>query len=569
MARQTSTVLARDVCDGAAVAEVGCTECQKRFCSRCRQVHDQVAGTSSHSLMSLACDIVMDRASAKSKSSRGGSSRRNTCKVHGQEVVLFCNHCDATLCRQCQKTSHRGHVVEELTIVMEKLRTEVRSLLQDIQKQVKKAEEEIQQSNTEEQELERQKQDEVGQVVEAAGKVTAWAHQAEDKVVAQINDVSAPIRTRLLTQKKTALERKTALDQLRNRARHAMQNGSFGELQSLKRQMEETLSTQALSSPLKPEGSGPKQTEFFRRQSSGQELLQNAVPKFVGEVTPFRSGQPNTQVENRQNAWGLVRERTDLNYSISLHMTAQGLQLLQSRGQWHPHQMYRTESYVIQDSLVSVLCSIDNDTFDGNYDEIEGATSFPSTEVLVLERNTLYIGNDYQNLVRATLCGPSPSFSSALLSRDSMPNGRHAYLLDTKTPDVCEIQELILTPPATVTVQPVFQVVHESAPLAFDVSSDAKYFAILSDHCYNCTVADYYCSVDVVRVSVFRRMQAEPCAIFCSPKPEGSRDTVSGDLCFSKYHGKEVLRVSVHEDNTVYVLDYENDCAVVGRTLIT
>ena len=450
---------------------------------------------------------------------------------------------------------------------MEKQRAEMRSLLQEIQKRVKAEEEVIQKTNKEEQELERQKQEVVGQAVEAAGKVTAWANQAEDKVVAQINDASAPIRTKLLTLKNAALERKTALDQLRDRARLTMQSGSLGELKSLTQQMKRALSTQAVSSQPEHEGSGPKQTQFFRRQSSGQELLQNAVPRFIGEVVPVGGGQPNTQVENRQNAW-LFRVRTASNESIcGLPTTATELQsLICTRQSYYNPPQYRTVSFTIADSPAGPIHNKGNYAF-GCCFEIQGVTSFPSAELLLLADRVFYTGPDFGNVVQATMRGPSPPSKSALLSRDSMPSDRRVYMLDAKYPDasdmfrVSEIQELTLTPPATVTAQPLFQVIYTFAPLAFDASSDGKYFAVLAEDCSGVN--------PLLQVTIFRRMQAEPCAVFWSPEPGFDRDKVVGDLCFSKYHGKEVLRVAVREDNTVYALDYENGCAVVGRMPIS
>ena len=551
------------MCDGAAVADVGCTECQKRLCSSCRQVHDQVAGAASHSLTPLVQDTTTEKASTKLKSYRGGSSRRNTCKIHGQEVILFCIQCNVTLCRQCQNTSHGGHVTEQLTAVMEKQRAEMRSLLQEIQKRVKAEEEVIQKTNKEEQELERQKQEVVGQVVEAAGKVTAWANQAEDKVVAQIKDASAPIRTKLLTVKNAALERKTALDQLRDRARLAMQSGSLGELKSLTQQMKRALSTQAVSSQPEHEGSGPKQTQFFRRLSSGQELLQNAVPRFIGEVIPVGGGQQNTQGENRQSAWLFSLGNASSKSISGLRTTATELQsLICTKQSYNNPPQYHTLSFTIADSPAGPIHNQGIYAF-GFCFKIQGATSLPSTELLLLADGAFYTGPDFGHVVQATVRGPSLPSQAALLSRDAMASDRRVYMLDTKYPHVFgvyEIQELTLTSPATVTAQPLFQVVLAYMPEAFDVSSDSKYFAVLNV---------YFSSENpLVQVSIFRRMQTEPCAIFWSPEPGCHRDRVVGDLCFSKYNGKEVLRVAVREDNTIYALDYENGCAIVGRTQI-
>ena len=566
MARQTSTALLCDVCDdGATAAEVACTDCQKRLCSTCRRVHDQIAAVSTHIFVALALDGQRELARPASS----GRNRKHLCTIHGQEAALFCERCDVTLCPQCQSASHEGHVTEELTAVVERLRQEVRSLLQDVQQRVKAEDKVIEQSNKEEQELERQKQEVVGQVVEAAGKVTAWAKEAEDKVMAQINDVSAPIKTKLLALKNAALERKTALDQMRNRARLTTQSGSLAELKSLRQKMKETLSTQAESTSPKSGENGPKEMEFFKRESSGQQLLQNAVAMFVGEVS---QGEDETPDEARSVAsvWNNLSFGDDsFNCLFSF-----GQKMLSFKG------AVSNSRYTLMDScMCTFTMQLNEYDFPGNKNSEDivitsvypkgtvSIVSISSSAFLLSKGGELFIGPDLNNLVS---CGDDvQQTQKTILLAHSVLNDSRVYGLTCYFySHVFEITEITLLTPKSVKARAFFQIMHGSPrpAIAFAVSSDEEYFAVLG-----------YSSNISTTVSVYRRKQYYPTAVFNIPgesqyQPSYKMDVGNprdGDVCFSMFNGKEMLRVASRCNNTVYVLDHLKDCRVVGQMDIT
>ena len=549
MARQTSTVLLCDVCDdGATAAEVACTDCQKRLCSTCRRVHDQIAAVSTHIFVALALDGQRELARPASSE----RNRKHLCTIHGQEAALFCDRCDVTLCHQCQSASHEGHVTEELTAVVERLRQEVRSLLQDVQQRVKAEDKVIEQSNKEEQELERQKQEVVGQVVEAAGKVTAWAKEAEDKVMAQINDVSTPIKTKLLALKNAALERKTALDQMRNRARLTTQSGSLAELKSLRQKMKETLSTQAESTSPKSGENGPKEMEFFKRESSGQQLLQNAVAMFVGEV----SGGEDETPDEAKTAVSFYNCPA-FEYEFFRCLFSFGQKMLSYEGGRSKHQY---------DNCIMQLNEYD---FPGNQKSEEvkitseylkntvSIVSISSSAILLSAGGRLFIGPDLHNLVRVDDVQQNVISLAHLFLNDSRVYG---LVSNYECFQVFEIIEITLLNPKSVKTRALFQIVYGSPEMtyAFAVSSDEEYFAVFG-----------YSSMTV---SVYRRKQPYPTAVFNIPEvslEQPSYKKSGGDVCFSMFNGKEMLRVASCVNNTVYVLDHLKDCRIVDRMYIT
>ncbi|KAL8620540.1 hypothetical protein ACOMHN_066963 [Nucella lapillus] len=549
VADQTLTAIVCDTYRGQA--EVGCQECQKRLCPKCRHIHDQFAGASFHSLTALGQDLSQEKKPASSKRSMG--QRGVACQTHARDVTVYCRQCDEAVCSQCHASSHRGHAIEKLTRRMDELREEVRGLLQTARSEVEAGDRVILQKNQQLQEVTRQEDDMVRQTVEDAGKVRAWANGAENHAVSQINAISAPIKTRMNQQKNAALERKTALSQLTDRARLTAPSGSFKELKSLREEMEASLSVKPCSFSSKPETGGGEPTEVFRRCSSGKDVLQTTVSKFVGEVTPIDADTP---LQN-ESAWGFECHTYLGGFqSCLIYTTVNGLVV---GGQ--SSYLFSDVSEFRPGSNAPIMKQIDLPVAIGN----TTATSLPSSDILFIsyDLSDVFVGPDDSNLVRVSF--PGRYTGQLVLSHDSLPNGRNAHVCYQKNPGVFEIQELVFNPPADIITRPVFQIVCKRDSIcSFDVSSDAKYFAVLD----MVTFSEYESEYLQTQVSVFERLKAEPCAVFRSPKTvtDSNSGIEVGDVCFSPYNGKEMLRVAVSQDDTVYTLDFRHNCAIVGRT---
>ncbi|XP_051565984.1 tripartite motif-containing protein 45 isoform X1 [Myxocyprinus asiaticus] len=89
------------LCDLCSDSNAGkrCEVCCVNLCEFCSQAHRRQKRTSSHSIQSL-----------QELKSQGRLTRPVLCSLHpGQELRLFCEPCDLTVCLECAATFHRDH----------------------------------------------------------------------------------------------------------------------------------------------------------------------------------------------------------------------------------------------------------------------------------------------------------------------------------------------------------------------------------------------------------------------------------------------------------------------------
>ncbi|XP_076850461.1 E3 ubiquitin-protein ligase TRIM45 isoform X2 [Brachyhypopomus gauderio] len=89
------------LCDLCSEGDAGkrCEVCCVNLCDFCSQAHRRQKRTSSHSVHSL-----------EDLKAQGRLSRPVLCSVHaGQELRLYCESCDLTVCQECAAAFHRDH----------------------------------------------------------------------------------------------------------------------------------------------------------------------------------------------------------------------------------------------------------------------------------------------------------------------------------------------------------------------------------------------------------------------------------------------------------------------------
>lgn len=194
--------------------------------------------------------------------------------------------------------------------------------------------------------------------------------------------------------------------------------------------------------------------------------------------------------------------------------------------------------------------------------------STSSSAILFSSDGAFSIGPDLHNLVKVHVIRQPQG--GVLLAHSFLNDSRVYGLMGSSCnfSHVFEIIEITLPAPKSVKARAFFQIVHGSPEpaKAFAVSSDEEYFAVLR-----------YSSESSTAVSVYRRKQPYPTAVFNIPEVSLQQpsyetnvgDPRDGDVCFSMFNGKEMLRVASRGNNTVYVLDHLKDCRVVGRMDIT
>uniref|UniRef100_A0A672PU65 RING-type E3 ubiquitin transferase n=1 Tax=Sinocyclocheilus grahami TaxID=75366 RepID=A0A672PU65_SINGR len=98
---ETLLVDCRVLCDLCSESDAGkrCEVCCVSLCDFCSQAHRRQKRTTSHSIQSL-----------QELKSQGRLTRPVLCSLHpGQELRLFCESCDFTVCLECAATFHHDH----------------------------------------------------------------------------------------------------------------------------------------------------------------------------------------------------------------------------------------------------------------------------------------------------------------------------------------------------------------------------------------------------------------------------------------------------------------------------
>uniref|UniRef100_A0A673KSW9 RING-type E3 ubiquitin transferase n=1 Tax=Sinocyclocheilus rhinocerous TaxID=307959 RepID=A0A673KSW9_9TELE len=98
---ETLLVDCRVLCDLCSESDAGkrCEVCCVNLCDFCSQAHRRQKRTTSHSIQSL-----------QELKCQGRLTRPVLCSLHpGQELRLFCESCDFTVCLECAATFHRDH----------------------------------------------------------------------------------------------------------------------------------------------------------------------------------------------------------------------------------------------------------------------------------------------------------------------------------------------------------------------------------------------------------------------------------------------------------------------------
>ncbi|KAF7709353.1 tripartite motif-containing protein 45 [Silurus meridionalis] len=109
------------VCDlcGDAEARQRCAVCSLNLCDFCSQAHRRQKRTSSHAIQSL-----------EELKRQGHLSRPVLCSQHpGQELRLFCETCDLTICMECAAAFHKDHRCSPLHEVIHQHGDRIRELV--------------------------------------------------------------------------------------------------------------------------------------------------------------------------------------------------------------------------------------------------------------------------------------------------------------------------------------------------------------------------------------------------------------------------------------------------------
>uniref|UniRef100_A0ABM0GPC8 Tripartite motif-containing protein 45-like n=1 Tax=Saccoglossus kowalevskii TaxID=10224 RepID=A0ABM0GPC8_SACKO len=118
---QESAKLQCDLCADSSSAGSRCEECSIYMCGFCVQAHKRQRKTSSHTVISLE---------EARKKGLNNVHRPIFCRTHSnEEVQMFCENCDETVCRDCCLVEHRNHRCEFIDNVLSSKKQIIHNLL--------------------------------------------------------------------------------------------------------------------------------------------------------------------------------------------------------------------------------------------------------------------------------------------------------------------------------------------------------------------------------------------------------------------------------------------------------
>ncbi|XP_066271218.1 tripartite motif-containing protein 3-like [Branchiostoma lanceolatum] len=128
------------VCEGGqGEAKSWCTDCAVLLCESCTAMHRKIPATRDHELVSQ--DVM------KANEGVDRFQRKRHCHKHkNQELVFYCESCNALVCTACTVIDHRpgkNHDPAEIATVAQKKKEKLRELLQGIDLRLKEMQESI------------------------------------------------------------------------------------------------------------------------------------------------------------------------------------------------------------------------------------------------------------------------------------------------------------------------------------------------------------------------------------------------------------------------------------------
>ena len=91
------------LCKDENIAVAKCLDCSMNICSSCSEYHGKIKSWTGHRLEPLK------NQSEELLTCMLTGNRKNTCKSHKKELVLFCTPCNLAICRDCARDIHGQH----------------------------------------------------------------------------------------------------------------------------------------------------------------------------------------------------------------------------------------------------------------------------------------------------------------------------------------------------------------------------------------------------------------------------------------------------------------------------
>ncbi|XP_078658243.1 tripartite motif-containing protein 2-like [Branchiostoma floridae x Branchiostoma belcheri] len=190
------------VCEGNVEGTKSwCVDCAILMCEACTSVHRELPCSNDHE--------VTDEETIKAEKDVGKFHRKRHCPKHkNQELVFYCESCNALVCTACTVIDHRpgkDHNPVEIPTVAQRRKAELQGLLQDIDPRLKEIQDAVEEVDRKISKLVPSKEEATDQAKAYFRKLADLLQKREDEILSQI-DEQCRADGKALQAKKEAIE---------------------------------------------------------------------------------------------------------------------------------------------------------------------------------------------------------------------------------------------------------------------------------------------------------------------------------------------------------------------------
>ena len=190
-------------CEDDLPAVTWCIECKNCLCEQCNDAHQRMKAFKSHKIVMVE-EFVKEPKLALSSSTP--EKPEVTCKIHSKDIDLYCNTCNALICRDCTLKDHprKTHDVDYIDNVVDEEREKIKqatSLLKWLLERVRNG---IKRIDDVEKEIDIESEVNREKIQGVYSKVYALLKQQEEKTLEKVNTIKMSLKKTLAMQKENA-----------------------------------------------------------------------------------------------------------------------------------------------------------------------------------------------------------------------------------------------------------------------------------------------------------------------------------------------------------------------------
>lgn len=126
----TNVMVLCQMCDNDKAAVSNCIDCNSKMCFECSAYHlkHKIFKTHKTEKIEIECTEI--------ESTETKMPEDDTCKLHKEELTLFCESCNRAICNSCMKQNHRFHKLEPITFPAKKRRDFLQSAISALKSKI-------------------------------------------------------------------------------------------------------------------------------------------------------------------------------------------------------------------------------------------------------------------------------------------------------------------------------------------------------------------------------------------------------------------------------------------------